>query len=65
MSLFSGLLRFTTSGRIAGPRTETKLTSLLSVSLGDSLNLVLLLDGERVGALLGAVHYLIGEALGS
>lgn len=35
----------------------------LSVGLGDSLNLVLLLDGERVGALFGAVHDLISEAL--
>lgn len=42
--------------------TETKN---LSVSLSDSLNLVLLLDGERVGALLGTVHDLISEALSS
>lgn len=35
----------------------------LSVGLGDSLNLILLLDGERVGTLLGAVHNLISQAL--
>lgn len=38
--------------------------SRLSVGLGDSLDLVLLLDGERVGALLGAVHDLISQTLG-
>jgi len=37
----------------------------LSVGLGDSLNLILLLDGERVGRFLGAVHDLISEALGA
>jgi hypothetical protein len=37
----------------------------LSVSLGDSLDLVLLLDGIRVGGLLGAVHNLVSETLGS
>ena len=35
----------------------------LSVGLRDSLNLILLLDGERVGTLLGAVHNLISQAL--
>ena len=36
----------------------------LSVGLGDTLELVLLLDGVRVGASLGGVDQLIGEALG-
>ncbi len=35
----------------------------LSVGLGDSLNLILLLDGERVGGFLGAVHDFVGQAL--
>jgi hypothetical protein len=36
----------------------------LSVRLGDSLKLILLLDGVRVGRSLGGVDELIGEALG-
>ena len=42
-----------------------KLRYTLSVGLSDSLNLVLLLNGVRVGALLGAVHDLVSETLGS
>lgn len=36
----------------------------LSVRLGDSLKLVLLLDGVRVGRSLGGVDELIGKTLG-
>jgi hypothetical protein len=36
----------------------------LSVSLGDTLDFILLLDGVRVGRTLGGVDELIGEALG-
>jgi hypothetical protein len=36
----------------------------LSVRLGDSLKLILLLDSVRVGRSLGGVDELIGEALG-
>ena len=36
----------------------------LSVRLGDSLKLILLLDGVRVGRSLGGVDELIGETLG-
>ena len=46
------------------PNIETNpAVTNLSVGLGDSLNLVLLLDGERVGGFLGAVHDLISQAL--
>lgn len=45
--------------------SKTVVIETLSVGLGDSLNFVLLLDGERVGALLGAVHDLIGQTLGA
>jgi len=37
----------------------------LSVRLGDSLELVLLLDSETVAAALGGVHELVGQALGN
>ena len=37
---------------------------LLTVGLGDALNLVLLLDGVRVGRALGRVDQLVGQALG-
>ena len=37
----------------------------LSVGLGDTLELVLLLDGVRVGGALGGVDQLLGEALGN
>ena len=36
----------------------------LPVRLGDALELVLLLDRERVGRPLGRVHQFIGQALG-
>lgn len=36
----------------------------LSVSLGDTLDLILLLDGVRVGGTLGGVDEFVGEALG-
>lgn len=36
----------------------------LSVGLGDTLDLLFLLEGEAVGGLLGGVDDLIGEALG-
>ena len=36
----------------------------LTVGLGDALNLVLLLDGVRVGRALGRVDQLVGQALG-
>lgn len=36
----------------------------LSVRLGDSLKLILLLDGVRVGRSLGGVDKLIGKTLG-
>jgi hypothetical protein len=38
--------------------------STLPVGLGDALNLVLLLDGVRVGAALGGVDDLLSKALG-
>jgi hypothetical protein len=48
------------------PNIETNpAVTNLSVGLGDSLNLILLLDGERVGGFLGAVHDLISQALGT
>ena len=37
----------------------------LSVGLGDTLELVLLLDGVRVGGALGGVDQLLGETLGN
>ena len=40
------------------------MISKLSVGLGDTLELVLLLDGVRVGRALGGVDQLVGEALG-
>ena len=36
----------------------------LSVGLGDTLELVLLLDGVAVGGSLGGIDQLIGQALG-
>ena len=36
----------------------------LTVGLGDTLELVLLLDGVAVGATLGSVDQLVGQALG-
>jgi len=46
---------------------ETQIQSpstTLTVRLGDSLELVLLLDGVRVGRSLGGVDKLVGETLG-
>ena len=43
---------------------ETKMFTL-SVGLGNSLDLILLLDGVRVGTFLGAVHDLISKAFSS
>lgn len=40
-------------------------TSRLAVGLGNTLDLVLLLDGVRVLAVVGGVDDLVGEALGN
>lgn len=44
--------------------TKTATQSSLTVGLGNSFELVLLLDGVGVGASLGGVHDLVSEALG-
>ena len=50
---------------IARRRKAKQKTRRLSVGLGDTLELVLLLDGVRVGGTLGGVDELLSEALGN
>merc|ERR1712093_278977 len=60
--LTSGITRY--MGATDAERTPTREGPRLSVALGNTLELVLLLDGVAVRAALGGVHELVGEAFG-